>query len=140
MLEPRVLQIAVDKVIVFFMSNGTEKVTAGDFVTRMLYSFLPEMKPDNLHIVLLSLGALFLVISLSRSAFMFCASAVSASSTEKAVKKLKDKLFSHIQHLPLEYFSKTPTGELVQRCTGDVERGHKDDSSVLRFILHDGKH
>jgi ATP-binding cassette subfamily B protein len=138
MLEPRVLQIAVDKVIVFFMSNGTEKVTAGDFVTRMLYSFLPEMKPDNLHIVLLSLGALFLVISLSRSAFMFCASAVSASSTEKAVKKLKDKLFSHIQHLPLEYFSKTPTGELVQRCTGDVETIRKFSSiqviEVIRMI------
>jgi ATP-binding cassette subfamily B protein len=121
MLEPRVLQIAVDKVIVFFLSRGGEKPASDDFVSRMLYSFLPEMKPDNLHIVLFSLGALFLVISLSRAAFMFGASAISASSTEKAVKKLKDKLFSHIQHLPLEYFGKTPTGELVQRCTGDVE-------------------
>lgn len=135
MLEPRVLQIAVDKVIVFFLSNGTEKVTADDFITRMLYSFLPEMKPDNLHIVLVSLGILFLVISLSRAAFMFTASAISASSTEKAVKKLKDKLFTHIQHLPLEYFSRTPTGELVQRCTGDVETIRKFSSIQVVEIV-----
>jgi ATP-binding cassette subfamily B protein len=135
MLEPRVLQIAVDKVIVFFLSNGTEKVTADDFVTRMLYSFLPEMKPDNLRVVLVSLGLLFLVISLSRAAFMFAASAISASSTEKAVKKLKDNLFTHIQHLPLEYFSRTPTGELVQRCTGDVETIRKFSSIQVVEIV-----
>ena len=34
---------------------------------------------------------------------------------------MRDRLFSHIQALPLAYHSKTPTGELIQRCTGDVE-------------------
>src|SRR4030095_13780884 len=37
------------------------------------------------------------------------------------MKKLRDRLFSHLQHLPMSYYSKTPTGELIQRCTGDVE-------------------
>ena len=75
--------------------------------------------------ILIYLGIMFLVISLFRGATMFSSSAISAASTEKATKKLRDKLFSHLQHLPMEYYGKTPTGELIQRCTGDVETVRK---------------
>ena len=121
MLEPKVLQIVVDKVIVYFLSGGKTDASGGDSVARMFYSFLPELRADNLHIILIYLGVIFLVISFARAVLMFSSSAITASSTEKAVKKLKDRLFSHLQQLPLAYHSKTPTGELIQRCTGDVE-------------------
>ena len=64
---------------------------------------------------------IFLSIALLRGIFSFSSNAITASSTEKAIKQLRDRLFSHIQALPLAYHSKTPTGELIQRCTGDVE-------------------
>ena len=51
------------------------------------------------------------------------------------MKKLRDKLFSHLQRLPLEYFSKTPTGELVQRCTGDVETIRKFSTMQVVEVL-----
>jgi ATP-binding cassette subfamily B protein len=121
MLEPKVLQIVVDKVIVYFLSGGKTDASGGDSVARMFYSLLPELRVDNLHIILIYLGVIFLVISFARAVLMFSSSAITASSTEKAVKKLKDRLFSHLQQLPLAYHSKTPTGELIQRCTGDVE-------------------
>jgi hypothetical protein len=38
MLEPKVLQIAVDKVIVFFASGGGHKQAGEDFVTRLFYN------------------------------------------------------------------------------------------------------
>jgi ATP-binding cassette, subfamily B, bacterial len=60
-----------------------------------------------------------------RGITMFSSSTITAASTEKATKKLRDKLFSHLQHLPMEYYGKTPTGELIQRCTGDVETVRK---------------
>jgi ATP-binding cassette subfamily B protein len=121
MLEPKVLQIVVDKVVVYFLSSGKTVNTESDSIARLFYSILPEMRADNLHLILMYLGVIFLVISLARAILMFSSSAITASSTEKAVKKLKDRLFSHLQQLPLSYHSKTPTGELIQRCTGDVE-------------------
>lgn len=121
MLEPKILQVTVDKVIVYFQSGGKIAVPADDFVAKFLYSVIPELKMENLAGILISLAAVFLIISLMRGLFSFSAIAINASSTEKATKQLRDKLFSHIQALPLAYHSKTPTGELIQRCTGDVE-------------------
>jgi len=125
MLEPRVLQITVDKIISFFVAKGNVQIAGDDFITRFLYSFLPQIKIENAAVILLSLGGMFIVISLLRSATSFSSSAITAASTEKAVKKLRDRLFLHLQHLPMEYYSKTPTGELIQRCTGDVETVRK---------------
>ena len=71
---------------------------------------------------------MFIVIAALRSLSGFSSSAITASSTEKAVKKLRDRLFLHLQHLPMDYYSKTPTGELIQRCTGDVETVRKFSS------------
>jgi ATP-binding cassette, subfamily B, bacterial len=121
MFEPKVLQIAVDKVIVYFQSKGNIKFTPDDSITKFFYSIIPDLKMENLQLILISLGIIFLVISLLRGLFSFSSSALTASSTEKATKQLRDRLFSHIQALPLAYHSKTPTGELIQRCTGDVE-------------------
>lgn len=135
MLEPKILQVAVDKVIVTFLSGSESKKTPNDIVSNAIYSILPEMKIENLHIILIYLGVIFLLVALFRGLFQFISSAVSASSTEKAMKKLRDRLFSHIQHLPLEYYSKTPTGELVQRCTGDVETIRKFSSMHVVEVL-----
>lgn len=125
LLEPKVLQIAVDKIISFFVTRGTSVVAINDSASRFLYRFLPELKIENAGIILVTLGIIFLVIALFRGITMLSSSAIAASSTEKAIKKLRDRLFSHLQFLPMEYYGKTPTGELIQRCTGDVETVRK---------------
>src|SRR4029077_12358260 len=124
----RVIQLAVDKVIVFFVSGGNKDIPAGDSISIFLSSILPELKMGNLTIILIYLGIMFLVLAVLRGVTMFASSAISASSTEKAVKRLKDRLFAHIQRRQMEYHSKTPTGELIQRCTGDVETIYKFSS------------
>jgi ATP-binding cassette subfamily B protein len=120
-LEPKVLQIAVDKVVVYFASSGTKIVEPGDGVTAFLYSFLPELKMGNLHMILLGLGLMYMTLALARGGFSFLSGVISASSTEKAIKRLRDRLFKHLQRLPMAFHSKNTTGELIQRCTGDVE-------------------
>ncbi|MFI5143978.1 MAG: ABC transporter ATP-binding protein [Ignavibacteria bacterium] len=125
MLEPKVLQFTVDKVVVNFIKGGNTQIDLNSPFAKVMHLFIPELKIENLFWILVSIGCIYLVISFFRASFQFASGAISASSTEKAIKKLKDRLFSHIQALPLEYFSKTPTGELVQRCTGDVETVRK---------------
>ncbi len=121
MLEPKVLQIAVDKVIVYFQSEGRISFTPDDAITGFFYSILPAFSKENMDSILIGIGVIFLCIALIRGVFSFTSSAITASVTEKAMKELRDRLFSHLQALPLAFHSKTPTGELIQRCTGDVE-------------------
>lgn len=135
MMEPKVLQITVDKVIVYFQSEGKITFTPDDTITKFFYSIIPDMRIDNLQMILISLGIIFLVISLLRGVFSFSSSAITASSTEKATKQLRDRLFSHIQALPLAYHSKTPTGELIQRCTGDVETLRKFSANQVVEVV-----
>lgn len=125
LMEPKILQMAVDKIIAFFVTGKGNTVTADDMITNFLYSVLPELKIENAGLILIYLGVLFLIIALLRGVTMLTSSTISAASTEKAMKKLRDRLFYHLQHLPMKYFGKTPTGELIQRCTGDVETVRK---------------
>lgn len=125
LLEPKILQMTVDKIIAFFVTGKGNTVTADDGITNFFYSVLPELKIENSGMILVYLGVIFLIIALLRGITMLSSSVISAASTEKAMKKLRDRLFSHLQHLPMKYFGKTPTGELIQRCTGDVETVRK---------------
>lgn len=44
-----------------------------------------------------------------------------ARGTEGIIKKLRDKLFEHIQKLPYSWHIKNQTGDIIQRSTSDVE-------------------
>ena len=55
--------------------------------------------------------------------------------SERFVKSLRDALYSHIQRLPYSWHAKNPTGDIIQRCTSDVEvvRGFIADQ-VVEFV------
>ena len=44
-----------------------------------------------------------------------------AVGAEGIVKRLRDRLFDHIQQLPYEWHLGIKTGDIIQRCTSDVE-------------------
>lgn len=41
--------------------------------------------------------------------------------SERFVKSLRDALYGHIQRLPFRWHVQNPTGDIIQRCTSDVE-------------------
>lgn len=62
-----------------------------------------------------------------RGLFAFLQGTLTGVYSEGTVKRIKDALFSHLQELPYDYHVKAETGDLVQRCTTDVE-------TVRRFL------
>lgn len=46
---------------------------------------------------------------------------LSAQASESIVREMRDRVYAHLQHLPSKYFDKAETGDLIQRCTSDVE-------------------
>lgn len=52
---------------------------------------------------------------------MFLKGRWTAVTAEAVARKLRRRLYDHLQHLPARYFDKAETGDLVQRCSSDVE-------------------
>jgi len=129
MLEPKVLQVAIDGVIVYFQSNGTRQPSANDAFAGWIYDIIPELAMGNLPWVLLCLGLVYLGIAFFRGSAMFASSTISSYCTEKAIKQFRDKLFAHLQKVPLTFHATTSTGEIIQKSTGDVD-------TVRRFMLN----
>ena len=45
----------------------------------------------------------------------------SSLASDGIARRLKDDLYDHLNHLPSRYLDRADTGDLVQRCTSDVE-------------------
>ncbi|MCB0838702.1 MAG: ABC transporter ATP-binding protein [Bacteroidetes bacterium] len=120
-LEPKILQIAVDGVISLRLENQLPSDISMDGITRFLYNFLPELTAENVGLALIFLAIMYMVISLLRGGLLFAADAIKAWTSEHIAKNLRDKVFAHIQRLPLSVFAKITRGELIQRATGDID-------------------
>jgi len=59
-----------------------------------------------------------------------------AKGAENFVKGIRDELFSHIQNLPYEWHMENKTGEIIQRCTSDVETVKQFVCNQLMQVLH----
>ncbi|MCP4441538.1 MAG: ABC transporter ATP-binding protein [Aureispira sp.] len=138
MFEPKVLQIAVDGVVNFFHNGGQQIKTNTDAIAQLFYSILPEIQLNNLGWILICIGILFTVLAILQATTRFIASIITANSTEQAVKKLRDRLFGHIQALPLAQIDKTPTGEMIQRCTGDIDTIRKFIGTQITELIRLG--
>jgi len=66
-------------------------------------------------------GVALLSCILLQCSFMFSRGFIAAKVAENTVKQLKDRLYDHLQKLPYDYHVKAQTGDLIQRCTSDVE-------------------
>ena len=51
-----------------------------------------------------------------------------AKGSERMINNLRTSLFTHTQYLPFEWHTNNQTGDIIQRCTSDVE-------TVRRFVF-----
>lgn len=56
---------------------------------------------------------------------------------QSVIRDIRYRLYSHIQNLPLSFFHKTPTGELISRVISDVTLIQGTVSNVLVSLIRD---
>jgi len=77
-------------------------------------------QPDKARLLpLVGLG--FLGLAALQGGFTFLSGRLAARTSEGIVRRLRNQLFDHIQRLSFTYHDHTPTGELIQRSTSDVD-------------------
>ena len=109
-LTPQIIRMTVDSII------GSEELP-GWFTALGLQRLL---QGDTARVLLLAAAAVLAAAILS-GVFSFLARINTAKASENAIKSLRDALYGHIQKLPFSWHTAHQTGEIIQRCTSDVE-------------------
>ena len=73
------------------------------------------------------IAIVFVVVMSLRSLFLFFRSKFMAKGSETVARNTRNKVYDHIQRLPYDYHVNAETGDLIQRCTTDVE-------TIRRFL------
>ncbi|MDD5899032.1 MAG: ABC transporter ATP-binding protein [Clostridia bacterium] len=112
MLSPQIIRAAVDNAI------GGQEPTFGPAVMRLVnaaggFAYLGR----HLWIMALAILAVALVKVLSQYGFLIC----NTRASETLVKTMRDTLYTHIEHLPFSWHMKNHTGDIIQRCTSDID-------------------
>ena len=73
------------------------------------------------------LALVLIGINVLNGIVMFLRGKWTAQASESIAEKMRNRLYRHLQTLPYDYHVKAATGDLIQRCTSDVE-------TVRRFL------
>jgi ATP-binding cassette subfamily B protein len=67
------------------------------------------------------IGVGFIGLAAIEGGFAFLSGRLAAYTAEGITRRLRDFLFDHIQRLSFSYHATTPTGDLIERVTSDVD-------------------
>ena len=118
MINPKIISYAVDAVI------GDEKPAIPALAERLVSRLggIGVLK-EHLYWVALAVAGIGILGALSRFLFRTC----NARGAETFVERMRNELFSHILSLPYKWHGDNSTGDIIQRCTSDVQ-------TIKRFI------
>lgn len=100
-----------------------------DYVVESFSVFRPLMKGgmgdfarENFLEVVFIFGVLILVMALLRGFFLFLIRQTIIIMSRRVEYDMKNEIFEHYQNLPLSFYRKNSTGDLMARITEDVSR------------------
>ncbi len=125
-LTPQAIRVTVDSVL------GTLPFDLPGFLVRQI-SALGGRAYLSRHLVVCAAVAVVLAVLTGASTFLL--RSATARACEGSAERLRNRLFSHIQRLPYRWHVSIQTGDIVQRCTSDVEVIHNFLANQLGEIF-----
>jgi len=90
-----------------------------NFADTILGDAVPFAGTLERTLIVIALG--FVGLAIVEGGFTYFSGRLAAYSAEGITRRLRNFLFDHIQRLSFAYHSKTPTGDLIERVTSDVD-------------------
>ena len=112
MLSPQIIRMTVDNVI-----EGQEPNYAAWIMKIVNYLGGFEHIKRNIWIAAAALMLVALIKVIAQCLFRV----FNTKGSETLVKTMRDTLFGHIEHLPFSWHMKNKTGDIIQRCTSDID-------------------
>lgn len=111
MIGPKIVQYTVDDVL----DARGDAPAAVMRIMEMLGG--REVLKNKLYLIALAVIGIAFMGALAR----FLYRVFNAKGSEKLIKNMRDLLFEQVLHLPLDWHHENHTGDIIQRCTSDVE-------------------
>jgi len=130
MLQPQIIRAAVDCAL-----GGKE----GDFPAFVMTAVNSIGGFSYLGQHLWIMAAAIMVVAVFQVASQYIFRVYNTKASETLVKSMRDQLYSHIQRLTFSWHMKNRTGDIIQRCTSDIETTKnflsEQLTSVFRIII-----
>ncbi len=112
MVNPKIIQYTVDYLI--GDSNSTMP-----FYMKLIISLSGGREYLRTHLYVIAL--IVITIAVICAVLRYLNKLLNSMAAEKLIKRMRDILFEHISHLPFSWHGQNHTGDIIQRCTSDVE-------------------
>lgn len=113
LINPKIIQYTVDFCIDDAESDSVPVYLKGIMDALGGREFLRE----HLYYIAIVVAIVALLTATFRYLFRLC----NAQGAEKLIQRMRNKLFEHIMHLPFTWHGENHTGDIIQRCTSDVD-------------------
>ncbi len=133
--NPRQREVA-QKYSALFRIEGQTALISFDELARLEKSDLKILRQKDFG-GLAKMAAIFLAIVFFNFIINFTQKMIMEYSGLMIMHDLRMKLFIHIQHLAIEFFTRNPVGRLVTRVTNDVQNMHELFTSVISLVFKD---
>ncbi|MBQ7679088.1 MAG: ABC transporter ATP-binding protein [Butyrivibrio sp.] len=128
MLNPKLIQYTVD----YLLTAGQSTLPA---YVGVIVAFLggQEVLRAQIWRMAITVACIALLTGICR----YLVRLLNSKGAEKLMRRMRDTLFDHIQHLPFSWHGENHTGDIIQRCTSDVEtiKAFIADQLVMMFRI-----
>ncbi len=111
MMLPRVISFTVDSIIGEKAPGIAGR--AGKWLAQGGLALLKE-KPWLIALIVCALA-------LAGGIFRYLSRCLNEAGAQRFIKQMRDRLYEKIEHLPYAWHGENSTGDIIQRCTSDVE-------------------
>ena len=112
LLRPQIIRVTIDAVL------GEESASLPRTAAAVL-ELLGGRETLRAHLWLAALAVI--AVALLAAVCKYLATWFNTKAAETLVQTMRNALFDHIQHLPFAWHMQNQTGDIIQRCTTDVE-------------------
>jgi ATP-binding cassette subfamily B protein len=127
-LTPQIIRVTLDFIIGAEPMDGMARLAAALVDALGGRAFLRS------NLIFCAIGVM--CCSLCAGVFNYISRINIAKGSEGFTKRLRDALFSHIQYMPFQWHTENQTGDIIQRCTFDVETVRNFVAAQLLEVIH----
>ena len=127
MVIPQIIRVTVDNVV----GGAPTKDLARPVQALLSAAGGTEALRQNLWLAGLGVILVALVSAVARYGFRV----TNTRASETLVKTMRDTLFSHIERLPFQWHMSHHTGDIIQRCTSDIETTRRFISEQMTDLI-----
>ena len=112
MINPQIIRMTIDNVL------GGAEPALPQFILDLVekaggFAYLAK------HLWIMALAIVIVAVIKAVSQYLF--RVMNTKAAETLVKTMRDSIFTHIERLPYAWHGKNRTGDIIQRCTSDMD-------------------